>query len=485
MFLRAGAVSLLLLLVSRVLGLVRESAQAAAFGATGGADIAVVMLTLPDWIAGLLASGALAYVLLPAWAATGAPVAAIQRRVLGWLLPLGAALGLALALAHAAFAAWLLPGLQPALRNLAGHALVWSAVALPLALVASLWATRLQFERDFTGVYGANVAANLVMIATLLALAIGVHPPLASALAWLGGGLVAAMLGRLAWLGWRTMDLPPAGVSGHAPAELPPLATWLWAAAAAGLPLALPFVARTLASNAGDGALATFNYAWKLVELPLLLAVQLVATLALGPIAQALAAADADGAALIIRRGFALAWTLACASAAGLLVAAPALADLLFGWGRMDAAALVQVADWARIGAWGLLPQALTSVALAVLAARGQLRPAAVAYGVALLVLLAAGPREGGALMAWTNGLHALVCVVLLALLGRGLRHWLPWRTLVVAGGAVLLLQFVLVQAPASQAGAPLLLGGAVLSAALLIALSWLASPDLRGALRR
>jgi putative peptidoglycan lipid II flippase len=82
MFLKAGALSLALLLASRLLGLVRESAQAAAFGASGVADVAVLMLTLPDWIAGLLASGALAYVLVPAWAAQSpAQVAATQRKL--------------------------------------------------------------------------------------------------------------------------------------------------------------------------------------------------------------------------------------------------------------------------------------------------------------------------------------------------------------------------------------------------------------------
>jgi len=68
MFFKAGVLSFALLLASRVLGLVRESAQAAAFGATGLGDVAVLMLSLPDWLAGVLSSGALAYVLLPHWA---------------------------------------------------------------------------------------------------------------------------------------------------------------------------------------------------------------------------------------------------------------------------------------------------------------------------------------------------------------------------------------------------------------------------------
>ena len=40
MFLRAGLLSLSLLLASRLLGLARESVQAAAFGATGLGDVA-------------------------------------------------------------------------------------------------------------------------------------------------------------------------------------------------------------------------------------------------------------------------------------------------------------------------------------------------------------------------------------------------------------------------------------------------------------
>ena len=72
MYLRAGLFSLALLLVSRLLGLARESALAAAFGASGMGDAIIVMFTLPDLLVGVLVSGALAYVLLPAWATQSA-----------------------------------------------------------------------------------------------------------------------------------------------------------------------------------------------------------------------------------------------------------------------------------------------------------------------------------------------------------------------------------------------------------------------------
>ncbi|HEX2544812.1 MAG TPA: lipid II flippase MurJ [Ramlibacter sp.] len=482
MFLKAGALALALLLASRLLGLVRESVQAAAFGASGLADIVVLMLTLPDWLAGLVASGALAYVLLPAWAHEDAGrIAATQRRVGRILLVTGGVLGLLLVLLHGPAVEWLAGGLPAQLRPQAGVALFWSAVALPLALLAALGVTRLQHERDLIGMYGANLVVNVLLIAALGAAAFAAPGP---ALAWVGAGLLLAMLARLLWLLHR--QRPFRRAPGLADTDtLPPAALWWWAAAAAGLPLALPFVARSLASQDGPGALAVFNYAWKLVELPLVLALQLVGTLALGPISQALRSADGDRAATdTLRRGFALAWTLACAAVAGLLLASPAVAQLLFGWGRMQPEALEQVARWGRIGSWSLLPQALVTIAVAVLAARERMRVAVIAYGVALLVLLIAPARDGAALMVWLDVLWVAIALAVLRALGPALKSWLPWRALAAPGVLLLMLQALVSVAgvPASHALQWL---AAAAAAAAMVGAGWLASGDLRSALRR
>lgn len=507
MFLKAGALSLALLLLSRGFGLARESAQAAAFGASGLGDVAVLMLSLPDWLAGVLASGALAYVLLPHWAGqTLDQQAASQRRVAQGLLALGAGLAgllaLGLVLPHAPLVAWLLPGLGEAGRTAAVPALAWSVAALPAALLAALWATRLQHLRDFSGLYTANLVVNAGLIAALFLVA-NISVP-ARAVAGLGLGLLAAMGLRLGWLAWRQQRLaPPAPGRGAAlqrlgTEPLPAPRLWCWAALSAGLPLALPFAARSLASGAGEGALATFNYAWKLVELPLLLAVQLVATLAFPAVAQALAgtAAAEDGTAAVapVRSALALAWVLACAAAAGLLLGAPALAELLFGWGRMrsqGAAVLVPVAEWAAVGAWGLLPQALLAVALTVLATRRRLGPVVLAYALALLALLGAGAlgwHEGAALMALLNSLLLGVAgVALLAMLraAPGLCAALPWRTGAASLGALALLWGLAPLLGEAAAGLPAGLVLAVLGAGFVVAAGWGAGPDLRQALRR
>jgi putative peptidoglycan lipid II flippase len=490
MFFKAGALSLALLLASRLLGLARESAQAAAFGTSGLADVVVLMLTLPDWLAGVLASGALAYVLVPLWAGqTQTQVAAIERKV-GWgLLAGGGALGLLLLLWRQSAVGWLAGGLPPAMAPAAANAMVWSALALPAALLAALWATRLQHERDFTGMYSANLVVNAILIAAILWAA--TRRPISEAMPWLGAGLLAAMLLRLAWLRWRTPRQPVdhAGASRAGIATLPGPPVWLWAVLSAGLPLALPFAARSVASQAGEGALATFNYAWKLVELPLILAIQLVATLAFPAIAKALARGDSAATEVALRSAIALAWALACAAAATLLVGAPAIAQLLFGWGRMQPQALDRIAHWGAVGAWGLLPQALIAVALTVLAARGRMKMAVMAYGLALALLLAYAARvasDGAALMVLLNFLLGFVAIVVIAALGPQARAWLPWRSMAISFVCLLALAGLTTQSwLPSPAGLLLGLVVAGLAGLAVIGATWCGSADLRAALAR
>jgi putative peptidoglycan lipid II flippase len=484
MFLKAGAFSLALLLASRVLGLVRESAIAAAFGTSGMADVAVLMLTLPDWVAGVLAGGALAYVLVPAWAAqTPAQVRASERVVAVRLVAAAALLAVLLLMGRDAALQWLAGGMPAALRPAGLQALAWSAVALPGAMLAAVWSTRLQHEQDFTGMYSANLVVNGLLIVTIVIVTLSAH----AAIEWLGAGLLVAMGARLAWLRWRA-PAPPREAAVAAP-ELPRAPVWVWAALSAGLPLALPFTARSIASHAGPGSLATFNYAWKLVELPLLLAIQLVATLALPAIARALAGQDAVGARKAVRSAFALAWALACAAAAALLVGAPAIAHLLFGWGRMSDEALVHIAQWGALGAWGLLPQAVIAVALAVLAGRGRMKAAVFGYAGAFVLLLAAGAAgwsDGATLMVLLDALLALVALTTLFAMGAQARSWLPWRSMAISLGGLLVMGGV--AAGASRAVVwglwPGLLAAAV-SAALVMAATWWGSIDLRAALAR
>ena len=508
MFLKVGVLSLGLLLASRFLGLLRESVQAAAFGTSGLADVAVLMLTFPDWVTGVLVSGALAYVLLPHWVRQ-VPIlkAQSQRRVANGLLVLGGAISLVLWLLRNQVVGVLAQGLPSHLLAQAAQGIVWSAVALPAALLAALWVTRLQHEQDFVGFYAANLAVNAVLIVALYGVVKGVFS--IGTVTTLGVALVWAMGLRLAWLKHRLRRFSIVGIeSPHTtsvpvPQPLPRVSLWLWAALSSGLPLTLPFVVRTFASGTGEGALATFNYAWKLVELPLVLAIQLVATLAFPAITRAMVVPSSGidnhqalelpaQAVRAVRSAFALAWMLACAAVVALQVGASAFTTILFGWGRMEPEGLAAVAAWGTVASWGLLPQALIAVALTVLAVLGKMRIAAIAYSAALVVLLASG-LLGGRHGAWLMGLLNMVLVGVAVVVLWGLSRFsigqflLPWRTMVAPAATMLGLSVVAHFAKVSgiEHNGILTLSCAALAAMLVVAVGCLTSAELRMALQR
>ena len=490
MYLRAGVISLSLLLASCVLGLLRESVQAATFGTTGLADLVVMMLTLPDLASAILAAGALSYALLPLWAGLPPPELARSQRLTGLLLlAIGAALALVLWVAPLWAGHKLVPGASDSgALTLAMH---WAAPAIPLALLGSLWYTRLQHERDAVGMYCMNIVHTGAIVLGMLAL--GHTEAVTVAVTWMGAALLVALGLRLAFLRWRLARLVPAAAAVVGPADtaaaapapqVPGWRIWLWATVSAGAPAALVLLARSLVSNEGEGALAAFNYAWKLVELPNLLAIQLVATLAF----PALTRARAEGRdfSVQLRAAFVLSWALACAAAVGLWVGAQPAARLLFGWGRMTPDHVAQVAQWAAWGAWVLLPQALIAVAVLVLATVGRLRVAGWAFGGALAALAAlgaAGLHDGRQVMIALGVILAVLALALLWSLGPRARQSLAWRDMAVPATLCGVLAALSTLLPAADLW--LSLAAAALCAAAVLAGAWASSPALRAALKR
>ena len=435
MYLRAGVFSLGLLLISRVLGLARESAQAAAFGASGMGDVVIVMFTLPDLLVGMLISGALSYVLLPAWANQAQGGHAIAHKKLLINLALGAVVAAALLwIFRGLVVQGLAPGLRGELQTLSAASIGWSAAVLPLAVVAALWATRLQHNQDFVGMYAGNVLVNLMLVAGLVAVGSAVWLRSASpakVVAVLGGCLVLAMTLRLVWLAWRLQKVtskPSLSRPDNTAVATPPSASvWLWAALASSLMLLLPLVGRSVVSQSGEGALTSFNYAWKLVELPLVLALQLVASLAFPALAATAPQSPARLQALQV--AFALAWALACAAAAVVATFSLPIAMALFGWGSMTPASLQVIGQWSAIGVWSLLPQALIAVLLTLMAITLRMRVAVLVYSAALAVLVLsgwAGLVQGASVMWVINGALGAVASVLLVTERRDVARALP-----------------------------------------------------------
>ena len=483
MYLRAGVLSLGLLIASRVLGLLRESVQAAAFGSTGLGDAVILMFTLPDLLVGILFSGALSYVLLPLWVKQNrAEQQASQKKVAILLLISGMVLGAVIFLFRDLVGHALAPGLSGDMKTLGANSLLWSAAVLPLAMLAALWVTRLQHERDFVGMYAGSLIVNVLLVLALLSSPTGraaAEDGGAATLLILGGFLVLAMLARLAWLYWR---LPESAteVSAQVSADLPRTSVWLWAALSSGLLLLLPLIGRSLASQSGEGALASFNYAWKLVELPLVLAIQLVASLAFPAITRTEEGSEERKQAL--QMAFTLAWALACAAVAVVATFSLPLARLLFGWGRMSSSNLEVIAQWSAAGSWSLLPQALIAVLLTVMATSRQMHVAVWAYVAGVLALAAAGGLglvNGVAVMWALNTVLAGVALVLLVSQRRNLKGALPWTAMLVPLIACVLL--VLLKPWVAHFSLPVALPLAAVFAMAVVGVAFFRSPLLRG----
>ncbi len=482
MYLRAGVFSLSLLLMSRLLGLARESAQAAAFGASGMGDVVVVMFTLPDLLVGILVSGALAYVLLPVWAQqTTQTLAAGQKKIALALLGFALVLGAAVWLGRHALVRLLAPGLSVEMAAISAASLGWSAAVLPMAMLAALWATRLQHERDFVGMYAGNLVVNLLLVAGLLVAAFGTSGAglnFFRAMTILGFCLLLAMAARLGWLAWRLPKNPPAQQPVQAP-TLPAARIWVWAALSSALVLLLPLVARSIVSQSGEGALASFNYAWKLIELPLMLAVQLVASLAF----PALAATAPQSAERLqaLQVAFALAWALACAAAAAVATFSLPLASVLFGWGSMTPAGLEAIARWSAIGVWSLLPQALIAVLLTLMATTTRMRVAVWAYACALAGLLVFGlfgSAQGQGVMWALNAVLAAAAAALLVTERKDTAGALPVAAMAVP--ALVCVGLVLLKPLWLGLGLPAALALACAYALVVLASGAASSPQLR-----
>lgn len=462
MFARASLLSLVLLLFSRLSGLARESALAAALGVGPLADAMVLMLTLPDVVVGMALSGAMSYVLLPYWSKLPGSESRLHQSRIGWLFAL---IGWILAGVLWEGATWWVSGLSPTLAQaspaLADTAMHGAALALPWAFIAAVFSARLQHQADMVGLYASNLVVNGVLVMALfwLALPRQAAMPSIQVLTGMMGVLVVSMLARLAWQMYRLgggmsairvkkkvadflFQSSANGIFCHKFSQpTPRLVDWGAAMVVAGVPLAVYLVARSLASRESTGALTTFNYAWKLVELPQLLVVQVLAVLALPALSRAVVHSEVVWMN-VFRRAFTLAWVLACAAMVALWWGAALLAQALFGWGRMDATALVQVAEWGTWGALCLLPCAAVSMWLALLASLGQLHRVALAWlavaGLAA-VLGSAWVHTGLAAMVWLNAVWMTLAVCVLWQHQPLLRRSVPWAELALPSGVAML----------------------------------------------
>jgi putative peptidoglycan lipid II flippase len=411
---RAAAVTVVITLSGSLLGFARDLLVARYFGADGGTDAFLVAWTVPETAFPLVVEGAMAFLLVPLFS-RALTEGREPRDVVAATLPrIVAALALA-SVAVMMFAPWIVRLIAP---GLADPALAVTCTRLTALTILTFGvAGYVSAALRATHVFGAPATIHLAYNVGIVALIWSLHGRFgivaAAAGVALGGALmVAAQLPSFL----RHVGLPRRVTLRRTSlvtfGAFAPLAVYTLSRQAQ------VFVERFLGSHLEPGTISHLNYAQKVAQLPMLVAL-LVCTVTFPTLARNVAAQQVAAARARLEEDLRTVTALIVVAAAYLVVFAPEIIGLLLEHGAFTAADTEATAAIMRVYAFGLFGHAMVGV-LCRPFFTGE-RPdwfPAVAMGVGLAVnaVLAAllVPHFGGPAIAAANGAGITVTAVLL-----------------------------------------------------------------------
>ncbi|MEW1958996.1 lipid II flippase MurJ [Kineococcus sp. NPDC059986] len=416
------------MVLSSLLGLVRDLVIAALFGASASSDAFFVAWTIPETVTPLLNESGLALLLTPLFARTWAQEGSLTSAVRRTLLPVvvvTAAAGTVCALAAPLLVRLIAPGLADPAPAVACFRLA-SVTVLGLG-VAGYLSSALRGRRSFVRPAATYVAYNVGILGCLL-----LEP-------WLGV--------RAAALGLAVGSLLMVAVVAPAVARSTRLDGLRWHAGAGLGPLlaVAPVIVYSLARQSqvfaerffGSelvGAISELNYASKVAQIPVTLAL-VVSSVSLASVTAHVGAGRRDAVRREVTDALRLGVCLVLPVTVALEVLAPQITALLFQRGAFDAGLVRSTSEVLRWYSLGLPGQLAVGAAVLFLCIRPRgARVAAVAALGCLAVTVAVdavavGPLGAPGLALGNAAGITLAGVVLLHRLHRDLVA-LPWRRL-------------------------------------------------------
>ncbi len=417
---RAAVVTVVVTLSGSALGLIRDLLLARFFGANGGTDAFLVAWTVPETAFTLVVEGAMSFLMIPLFsrALAGAGPGEAKRatrQIVASTLPRVTAVLVATSALTALGAPLLVHTIAPGLAD--------PALAITCTRLTSL--TILTF--GLAGFVSAALRANHVFGAPAT-IHLSYNIGILGLMATLGGrlGIVSAAVGVavgsvlmvLAQLpsfvrhvgfprSWRATGVPTVTLGAFAPLAVYTLARQ-----------AQVFVERYLGSSLPPGTISHLNYAQKVAQMPMLVAL-LVCTVTFPALARSVAAGEAKEARERLEADLRTVIALIFVSAAYLIAFAPQVVAVLLEHGAFTAADTADTAAILRVYAVGLIGHALVGV-LSRAFYTGEQRswyPAvAMGIGLAVTAALAVGgvPYLHAYAIAAANGAGIVTTAVLL-----------------------------------------------------------------------
>jgi putative peptidoglycan lipid II flippase len=339
-----------LTLLSRVLGLVRDSLFARFIGASFASDAFLVAFRLPNMFRALFAEGAFASAFIPMFnqkvadkEGPGLPAGiAFAERAMAVLLPVLIVMTIVLE----AFAWPLTLALSGRFNGVShaefAYAVTLSRITIPYLMLISLVSL-------FGGIlnslhkFWVNAAAPILLNLTLIVALLGFHS--ADPLVTARNQAIAVTVSGLLQLVWLAIACRQLGVRlkprlPRFDADVKRLLALIWPAAAGAGAVQINLVISTALAAAllSHGSVTYIYMADRLNQLPLGLIGIGLGTVLLPTISRLLGGGDEQGAIEMQNRGLELALLLTLPATVGLVFCGEPIAAALFGYGRFDAA---------------------------------------------------------------------------------------------------------------------------------------------------
>jgi putative peptidoglycan lipid II flippase len=385
---KAGLVISVGLFLGRISGLFREVMIASTFGVSGEADVAILILTIPDLLVNVLVGGAMSAALLPEFRRLGHPRAAGLFVQASLVVVLGFAFVTILASLFSNQLVFVFaPGLEAERMQQTASLVSLTLWLIPLTTLAGISTAYLHAFNRFGVASLGTLIYNLAVIAGLALIALNQG----------GLRLLCAFIILGGVLRWSAQLLAlPRPISPKLALRQPLInrklmLRYLQASSAGGLLLLLPVAARALASFSGEGAIATFNYALKLTEFALGVSITVLSVAIFPRLAESFSAQDEARFGQQLNDGLWWLVVLALVTIVPLAWFSRHFVELAYGWGRMNGDVLKGVTTLMIIGLLSLPFQGLSSLLTAASNARRDSKGPLQANLSALLVFLPLG----------------------------------------------------------------------------------------------
>jgi putative peptidoglycan lipid II flippase len=370
-----------LTMLSRVFGLVREQLLAALLATGPESEAYQIAFRIPNLLRDLFAEGSLSAAFIPTFARVykqRSPEAAFElgRRVMGVLMLVVGALTIAAYVGTVPLVEQLAPGFA----KVAGKtelAISLTRVMLPFLLVVSLAAVAMGML-NAQGIYGppafAPTAFNWVAIATGLGLVAMHASPEQTAWGWSWGVLVGGIAQLVVQLPRLRKQGFHFGLSFTIDDDVKHMLR-LMAPAALGLAATqVNIVVNSRFASAYPGAVASLNYAFRLLYLPIGVFGVAIATISTASLSRKAAEGDEYGVRQTVRQALGLVAFLTLPSSVGLWVLARPIIAMIYQRRAFTSADTQAVAAATAVYSIGLFAYSAVKVLAPVYYARGRTR---------------------------------------------------------------------------------------------------------------